>query len=122
MGRMSASAAWSYTAKATHWALLGRDDWSGQLSFSPPVLFDCDYKSEAVRSADAGGTSPDTGVELALRQVIYTEHSTIKQGDYVLIGESTDADPIAAGAAEVRTVVRDADTFYRIADDFRILT
>lgn len=122
MGRMSASAAWSYTAKATHWALLGRDDWSGQLSFAPPVLFDCDYKSEAVRSSDAGGTSPDTGVELALRQVIYTEHSTVKQGDYVLIGESTLMDPLAAGAAEVRTVVRDADTFQREADDYRILT
>lgn len=122
MGRMSASAAWSYTAKATHWHLLGRDDWSGQLTFAPPVTFDCDYKSEAVRSADAGGTTPNTGVELALRQVLYTEYSAVKQGDYVLIGESAQLDPIAAGAAEVRTVVRDADTFDRIADDFRILT
>lgn len=122
MGRMSASAAWSYTAKATHWPLLGRDDWSGQISFAPAVAFDCDYKSEAVRSADAGGTNPSTGVELALRQVIYTEYSAVKQGDYVLIGESAVLDPIEAGAAEVRTVVRDADTFDRIADDYRILT
>lgn len=122
MGRMSASAAWSYTAKATHWHLLGRDDWSGQLTFAPPVTFDCDYKSEAVRSADAGGTTTNTGVELALRQVLYTEYSAVKQGDYVLIGESALLDPIAAGAAEVRTVVRDADTFDRIADDYRILT
>ncbi|WP_249333860.1 hypothetical protein [Comamonas brasiliensis] len=119
---MSASAAWSYTAKATHWALLGRDDWSGQLAFAPPVTFDCDYKSEAVRSSVAGGTSPATGVELALRHVIYTEYSAVKQGDYVLIGESPLPDPLAAGAVEVRTVVRDADTFERMADDFRILT
>lgn len=119
---MSAAASWSYTAKATHWALLGRDDWSGQLTFAPPVVFDCDYKAEAVRSADAGGLSPGRGIELALRQVIYTERSTVKQGDYVLIGESADPSPITAGAAEVRTVARDADTFDREADDFRILT
>ena len=119
---MSASAAWSFAAKATHWKLLGRDDWSGQITFAPPVTFDCDYKSEAVRAADAGGTKPETGVELALRQVLYTEYSEVKQGDYVLIGESAEADPIAAGAAEVRTVVRDADTFDRLADDYRILT
>lgn len=119
---MSAAANWSYTAKATHWASLGRDDWSGALTFAAPVFFDCDYKAEAVRSADAGGTSPSNGIELALRQVIYTEFSAVKQGDYVLIGESSIADPIAAGAAEVRTVARDADTFDRVADDYRILT
>lgn len=119
---MSSSASWSYTAKATHWARLGRDDWSGLPTFASPVVFDCDYKAEAVRSADAGGTSPSTGVELALRQVIYTEYSVVKQGDYVLIGESAQVNPVVAGAAEVRTVVRDADTFDRIADDFRIMT
>ncbi|MEJ2800632.1 hypothetical protein WAE61_02035 [Comamonadaceae bacterium PP-2] len=119
---MSAAANWSYTAKATHWPLIGRSDWDGTVQFGMPVTFDCDYKSEAVRSADAGGTSPETGVELALRQVIYTEYSAIKQGDFVLIGESAEIDPVVAGAAEVRTVVRDADTFDRVADDFRILT
>ena len=119
---MSSSASWSYTAKATHWASLGGDDWSGVPTFAAPVVFDCDYKAEAVRSADAGGSSPSTGVELVMRQVIYTELSIVKQGDYVLIGESSIADPIAAGAAEVRTVVRDADTFDRVADDYRIMT
>lgn len=119
---MSAAANWAYTAKATHWAVQGRNDWSGLVTYAAPVPFDCDYKSEAVRSADAGGTSPATGVELALRQVIYTEYSAVKQGDFVLIGESAVADPVAAGAAEVRTVVRDADTFDRVADDFKILT
>lgn len=119
---MSAAANWSYTAKATHWASLGRDDWTGLPSFAAPVVFSCDYKAEAVRSADAGGTSPSTGVELALRQVIYTEYSVVKQGDYVWIGESALLEPFAAGAAEVRTVVRDADTFDRLTDDYRILT
>lgn len=119
---MSAAANWSYTAKATHWASLGRDDWTGETAYAPPVVFDCDYKAEAVRSADAGGTSPSNGIELALRQVLYTEYSAVQQGDFVLIGESAALDPTAAGAAEVRTVVRDADTFDRVADDYRIMT
>ena len=119
---MSAAANFSYTARATHWAALGRDDWTGQVTYAPPVGFDCDYKSEAVRAADAGGTSPETGVELALRQVIYTEYSVVKQGDFVLIGESTEPSPLVAKAAEVRTVVRDADTFDRLTDDYRLLT
>lgn len=119
---MSAAANWSFTAKATYWAAQGRDDWTGVPTFAAPVVFDCDYKAEAVRSTDAGGSSPSNGIELALRQVIYTEFSAVKQGDYVLIGESNVADPIAAGAAEVRTVARDADTFDRVADDYRILT
>jgi len=119
---MSAAASWSYTAKATHWASLGRDDWTGQAAYAAPVVFYCDYKAEAIRSADAGGTSPSNGIELALRQVLYTEYSGVKQGDYVLIGESDEPNPTAAGAAEVRTVVRDADTFDRVADDYRIMT
>lgn len=119
---MSAAANWSYTAKATHWASLGRDDWTGVPAFAAPVVFDCDYKAESVRSTDAGGSSPSNGIELALRQVIYTEYSAAKQGDFVLIGKSAVLDPFAAGAAEVRTVVRDADTFDRLTDDYRILT
>ena len=113
---MSAAANWSYTAKATHWPRLGRDDWTGQESFGAPVHFDCDYSAESVRMTDANG------VEFTSRQTLYTEYADVKQGDFVLVGESNEASPIAAGAVVVRTVVRDADTFDRIADDYRILT
>ena len=119
---MSAAANWSYTSKATVWPNLGRDDWTGLVAYGPPSVFACDYSSKAIRSADAGGTSPLTGVELALRQVLYTERADIKQGDLVLIGESAALDPRAAGAVEVRTVTRDADTFDGVADDFVIET
>lgn len=113
---MSAAASWSYTATATVWPLQGRDDWSGARSFGAPVSFDCDYSAKAERATDA------MGVEFVTRQVIYTERTDIKPGDMVLIGEHTGADPVAAGAHEVRGVQRDADTFGRLADDFVLMT
>lgn len=113
---MSASASWSYTSKATHWSLAGRDDWSGVRTFDAPVVFACDYSAESVRMTD------DRGVEFTTRQILHTERSSIKQGDMVLIGESAALDPIAAGAFEVRAVTRFADTFQNIADDWKVAT
>ena len=113
---MSASANWSYTAKATVWPWLGRDDWTGLEQFGPPQVFDCDYSAESKRMTDA------KGVEFTTRQIIYTERADIKQGDRLLIGESVLASPIAAGALEVRMVKRDADTFERVADDYQVMT
>ncbi len=113
---MSAASSWSYTAKATHWALLGRDDWSGQLTFAPPVVIDCDYGAKAERRTDA------KGVEFVSRQQIFTEFADAKQGDYILIGKSGEENPITAGAHEIRAITRHADTFDRLADDFEIAT
>lgn len=113
---MSAAAAWSYTSTATLWPLIGRDDWTGLPSFGAPVTFACDYKAEAIRMTDA------LGIEFTTRQMLYTERADIKQGDMVLIGASTTADPRAAGAFEVRAVTRYADTFSQAADDYRVAT
>ncbi|CAN5717662.1 hypothetical protein BH10PSE18_BH10PSE18_08310 [soil metagenome] len=113
---MSFAASWSYTAIATLWPLNGVDDWTHQKSFGAPITFACDYSAEAVSMTDA------KGIEFTTRQVIYTERSDIKQGDFVLIGASALSSPIAAGAFEVRAITRDADTFDRLADDFQIAT
>ncbi|KQP02458.1 hypothetical protein [Pseudorhodoferax sp. Leaf265] len=113
---MSAVANWSYTARATVWPWLGRDDWSGVEQFGLPEVFACDYSAESKRMTDA------TGVEFTTRQILYTERADIKQGDRVLIGESLEVSPIAAGALEVRAVKRDADTFDRAADDYQVIT
>ena len=113
---MSAAAAWSMTSKATHWPLLSTDDWTGAKTYGAPVVFACDYSAESVRMADA------KGVEFTTRQIIHTERASIKQGDMVLIGESINLDPLAAGAFEVRAVTRYADTFDGVADDFKIAT
>ncbi len=54
--------------------------------------------------------------------VLYTERSAIQPGDMVLIGTHAGADPVIAGAAEVRSVTRYADTFDLVADDYMIAT
>lgn len=113
---MSAVAAWSYTAAATHWPQASRAAWGGALGFGAPVRFLCDYSVTTRRMRDAKGD------EFTSNLVIYTERSSIQPGDRVLIGTSTAADPIAAGAVEVRSVVRAADVFDRKADDYEIWT
>lgn len=113
---MSSAAAWSFTSKATHWALLTRSDWGGVQTFGAPSAFDCDYKADSVRMTD------DRGVEFTSRQILYTEKADIKQGDRVLIGISAVVDPIAAGAFEVRKVTRYADTFETVRDDYEVST
>lgn len=113
---MSAASRWSLTSKATLWPLTGRDDWTGAQVFGAPVVIDCDYSAESVRMVDA------QGVEFTTRQIIYTEQAGIKQGDRILIGESALADPLAAGAFEVRAVTRYADTFQNEADDYKVAT
>ena len=52
---MSAAAAWSYTATATLWVWLGRDDWTGVETFGPPQAVACDYSAKAERRTDALG-------------------------------------------------------------------
>lgn len=113
---MSSAASWSYTATATLWPFLGKDDWTHVEQFGPPVQFLCDYSAKAERRTDG------KGVEFVTRQLIYTERAGIKQQDRVLIGVSSQASPIAAGALEVRAINRNADTLERLADDYEIAT
>lgn len=114
---MSASANWSYTATATLWPWLDREDWGGAQTFGPPVTFACSYSAKAERRTD------DRGVEFVTRQIIYTERADIKQQDRILIGDHTDKiDPLAAGALEVRAVERQHDVFDGLADDFEVST
>lgn len=112
---MSAVAAWSYTATATHWSLLSRAGRTGALTFAAPAQFRCDYSGEARRERDS------LGVEFVAQLTIDTERSTVKPGDRVMLGASTAADPITAGALEVRAVKRYGDTFDRKADDYRLV-
>jgi hypothetical protein len=113
---MSSAAAFSYTSKATHWPLLSRSDWDGSRTFGAPAVFACDYMADAQTAMGADGR------EFVTKQILYTERASINRGDFVLIGVSTNADPIAAGADEVRAVTRYADTFEQRADDFKVMT
>jgi len=107
-------ARFSYTGEATIWRATGRDDKTGKATFAPPEVIACDYGAKKEQRTD------DKGVEFVSRMQIYTEYSLAQMGDYVLIGEESLADPIAAKAALVRSVTRYADTFERKADDYEI--
>lgn len=98
------------------WTKTGFDDWSGVETYAAPQVIACDYSAESRVVTD-----PD-GEEFTTRQIIFTEADFIKRGDMILIGESAEANPITAGAFAVRSVTRDADTFDRVADDFKIMT
>lgn len=118
---MSSIASWANTATATLWKRQARDDWSGVVTFAAPVTFACDYSAKAEKRTEGspviGGAK---GAERVSQLTLYTERADIVPGDRVLLGAHTGADPIAAGALEVLTVARSADTFERKADDFEI--
>ncbi|ELY4027136.1 hypothetical protein SMY33_003651 [Cronobacter malonaticus] len=114
---MSSVANWSYTATATIWRKLdGQDDYGDPLGYAAPERILCDYE---------GGLSKrigSLGSEIVVKNTIWTEFALADAGDYILIGESTEADPILAGADEVQQIIRCADTFERLTDDYAILT
>lgn len=114
---MSSVANWSYTATATIWRKKeGKDEYGDPLGYSEPEQILCDYE---------GGLSKrigSLGSEIVVKNTIWTEFALADAGDYLLIGVSTEADPVVAGADEVRQVIRYADTFERVADDYAILT
>lgn len=112
---MSSLANWSYTAKATLWAFAGRDDKTGKMTYSLPRVIACDYGAENKTAIDS------TGKQHLADLVFYTEFEA-KRGDYISIGESQAADPFSAGAREIKTVIRYADTFERMADDYELVT
>ncbi|HIC2036013.1 hypothetical protein ABG794_24130 [Enterobacter soli] len=113
---MSSVANWSYTATATIWRSLGKDETGDPLGYTEPEQILCDYE---------GGLSKklaSLGAEIVVKNTVWTEFALADAGDYLLIGASTEPDPVVAGADEVRQVIRYADTFERLADDYAILT
>lgn len=113
---MSSLSAWSYTAQATIWKRSGGSSEYRDPVFEAPVVIACDYQ---------GGLSKrvgDIGSEKVVKNTIWTEYALADTGDYILIGVSTEVDPIAAGADEIMQAIRYADTFDRLADDFAIIT
>ncbi len=116
-GLMSSVANWSYTATATIWRKLeGNDEYGDPLGYAEPEQILCDYESGLSKKLAS------LGAEIVVKNTVWTEFALAATGDYLLIGVSTEADPVVAGADEVRQVIRYADTFERLADDYAILT
>lgn len=113
---MSSLANWSYTAQATIWKRSGATNDYGDPLFDAPVVIACDY------GGDATARLGDIGVEINIKNTFWSEYASAEKGDYILLGESVVANPVEAGADEIMHVIRYADTFERIADDFAIIT
>ena len=110
---MSSAASWANTSTATHWPSTGRSDWSGARTFGAPVWFACDYKSG--RQAERIGDR-----ERVVTLTIYTEQAGMQEGDRVMVGQHTAADPVAAGAVEVLGVTEYPDTLGGGLHDYQI--
>ncbi len=84
-----------------------------------------DGKRRPLSSATTRVDSLQKSVTLAgsslLKNTIWSEYATAREGDYILIGASTDAAP-PDEADEIRQIVQFADTFERLADDFALIT
>lgn len=82
-------------------------------------------KRRSLSSATTRADSLQKSVTLAggfvVKNTIWTEYATAREGDYILIGASTDAAP-PDEADEIRQIVQFADTFERLADDFALIT
>ncbi|MDA5481852.1 hypothetical protein PGS49_14430 [Yersinia intermedia] len=116
---MSAAANWSYTATATLWKKSGPPNEYGKQAWLPPIQIMCDYGSD-IRAPKP--LVSDAGKEIVVKDTIWTEYAEAAMGDFILIGTSIGIDPIASGADEVKNVIRYADTFDRVADDYAIIT
>lgn len=118
---MSSLANWSYTATATIWRSNGEDEY-GDNSFLPPEQISCDYGLDSNKSITAGAGISGLGAGLVIKNAFYTEYDQAKKGDYILLGESQELNPVKAGADKIVHIIRYADTFERSADDYTLIT
>ncbi len=118
---MSSVARWTYTAKATIWRVASENEF-GTKTFHPPEYIDCNYgldtKTAGLLSIGISGI----GSEFSISNTFWTEYADASQGDFIIIGESSELDPIKAGASEIKHITRYADTFERLADDYALMT
>ncbi|ASK00140.1 hypothetical protein [Citrobacter freundii] len=123
---MSSVANWSYTAKATIWRKLAgsKDEYGDPINgYAAPEVIMCDYEGGLSKKiAGVSAAMGNLGSEVVIKNTFWTEYDKAGAGDYLLIGESSLTDPLEAGADELIQVIRYADTFERLADDYALLT
>lgn len=113
---MSSAAQWSYTAPITIWPFVSIDDWTGSVVYGAPVTFLGDYSAKVERLVGSDGN------DFVSMQQVFTEYATAKPKDMLLIGTSTNPDPVAAGAKQIKLVLDYGDTLERSAPDYRLVT
>ncbi|NIY47268.1 hypothetical protein [Cedecea colo] len=113
---MSSAAQWSYNKPCTFWKKLGTDEYGDPLGYAAPIIIMCDY---------IGGISAklvSMGKEVVVKNTFFTAFALAEEGDYILIGESTDPDPLNTKADEVRASTQWNDTLDGVEDDWSIIT
>ena len=86
------------TLRCTYWLKTGHDDWTGQDTYSTPVVARCWYKKDfkLIRN--------DRGEEVASSATYLSDELTlVTNNSYIAFGESAALDPIAAGASVVNS-------------------
>ena len=113
---MSSVARWSYNKPCTFWKSLGIDEYGDPLGYVPPVIIMCDY---------IGGMSAklgQMGKEVVVKNTFFTAFALAEEGDYILIGSTTEPNPLNTKADEIRASTRWNDTLYGQEDDWAIIT
>jgi len=113
---LSSAAQWSYNKPCTFWKKLGIDEYGDPLGYAEPIIIMCDY---------IGGISAklgSMGKEVVVKNTFFTAFALAEEGDYILIGASTDPDPLNTKADEVRASTQWNDTLDGVEDDWSIIT
>jgi len=117
---MTSIANWSYTQPATVWHRQEPDEddpMAVEGGFSAPVAIMCDYGFNGKVMTDQSGN------EIVAKDTYWTEYTGIKEHDYIVLGISTELNPLDAGAQEVLNVVNFGNVFGRMEPpDFAIIT
>lgn len=62
------------------------------------------------------------GKEIVVKNTFFTAYALAEEGDYILIGSSTEVDPLSTKADEVRASTQWNDTLEELEDDWAIIT
>lgn len=122
---MSLTGQATYTSAATIWRQTGNDGYGK--TWADPVVVLCTYRiGSKQKYVDT------TGAEFAPTSQIWTEMREKYSGailslpaptkDMILIGESTEASPIIAGADVIASVMGDDESMFGELPDYMILT
>ncbi|MGB3256073.1 hypothetical protein [Buttiauxella gaviniae] len=113
---MSSVGQWSYNKPCTLWKQLGVSESGDPLGYAAPITIMCDY---------IGGISAklgSMGKEIVVKNTFFTAYALAEEGDYILIGTSTEADPLNTKADEVRASTQWNDTLEGLEDDWALIT
>lgn len=111
---MSSLSAWSLTHTVTWWPAQYRSEWDGAIVYGMPASAPCDYKSQTRTATDSRGS------EVVSQMTIYTEAAIPVDAMCVLRLDASATPP--SDSQRVLSVLRYADTFDGLADDFEVLT